>query len=367
MAVTDKMTGGSGGIGAKVAGGLANGAKGMAVALGKRMLSSATDRIGARTERLTDYVSGGAGPGLMSAITGGGKSDGDGDGDGGGGGGGGGGGKGSSLKVTNIVEQLDVGVPVRVAYDQWTRFTDFPTFMKKVESVQQESDEKLNWKAQIFWSHRSWQSTIVEQVPDRRIVWRSECAKGSVDGAVTFHEIGPELTRIVLILEYHPQGFFEKTANLWRAQGRRARLEFKHFGRHVMTEAILHPDDIEGWRGVIHDGQVVPEEEAGGDDESDQGDQGGQPTGQRGDRPGRGNGRDQRDQRDQREQRGQLEQREQRGEQRDQQGSDRPMREGERSARDDGDRRGRPSGPRRREDERGNAPRRRSEGSRPGR
>jgi uncharacterized membrane protein len=70
------------------------------------------------------------------------------------------------LKVTDIVESIDVGVPVRLAYNQWTQFRDFPTFMKKVENVEQAEDEKLNWKAQVFWSHRTWESTIVEQQPD---------------------------------------------------------------------------------------------------------------------------------------------------------------------------------------------------------
>jgi hypothetical protein len=184
-----------------------------------------------------------------------------------GGGGGGGGGRGKKLKVTNIVEQVDVGVPVRLAYDQWTRFTDFPSFMKKVENVEQKSDEELNWKAQIFWSHRNWASTIKRQVPDEAIVWTSKGQKGHVDGAVTFHEIGPNLTRVMVVLEYYPQGGFEHIGNLWRAQGRRVRLELKHYRRHMMTQAVLHPDEIQGWRGVIEDGEVVTDHETAQADE----------------------------------------------------------------------------------------------------
>ena len=131
--------------------------------------------------------------------------------------------KSKKLKVTNIVEQIDVGVPLPLAYDQWTRFEDFPDFMKKVEDVEQETDTELEWTAKIFLSRRKWHSEIVEQVPDQRIVWRSKAAKGYVDGAVTFHEVTPDLTRILLVLQYHPQGFFEYTGNLWRAPGRRAR------------------------------------------------------------------------------------------------------------------------------------------------
>ncbi|MFC9839142.1 SRPBCC family protein [Rhodococcus sp. NPDC127530] len=259
-----------------------------------KALSSVSDKVQNASGRLTDYAEGGGG-GLLAAVTGSEKLA---EGESpiksavsGGwegakqmvkdkasdvkeavtGGGGGGGGKGKKLKLTNIVETIDVGVPVQLAYNQWTQFADFPSFMKKVERVEQESDEKLEWKAQVFLSHRTWESSILEQVPDERIVWRSKGAKGYVDGAVTFHEVTPDLTRIVLILEYHPKGLFEKTGNLWRAPGRRVRLELKHFGRHVMTQSVLHPDEVEGWRGEIRDGEVVePEEDEARPEESDE-------------------------------------------------------------------------------------------------
>ncbi|HLU45010.1 MAG TPA: SRPBCC family protein [Natronosporangium sp.] len=173
--------------------------------------------------------------------------------------GGGGATSGGHAKVTNIVEDIDIGVPVSVAYNQWTQFTDFPGFMKQVEKVEQESDTELKWRGKILWSHRDWKSTIIDQVPDQRIVWQSEGAKGYVNGTVTFHEIGPNLTKILVVLEYYPQGFFEKTANLWRAQGRRVRLELKHFRRHVMTQVALHPEEVQGWRGEIHDSEVTSE------------------------------------------------------------------------------------------------------------
>ena len=172
-------------------------------------------------------------------------------------GGGGGSGGAKKLKMTSIVEGLDVGLPLRTTYDTWTQFADFPSFMKKVETVDQESDEKTNWTAKVFWSRRTWQATIIEQVPDSHIVWRSTGAKGHVDGAVGFTELGPNLTRLLLVLEYWPKGLFERTGNLWRAQGRRARLEFKHFRRHAMTNVLLRQEEVEGWRGEIRDSEVV--------------------------------------------------------------------------------------------------------------
>jgi uncharacterized membrane protein len=171
------------------------------------------------------------------------------------------------MKFINIVEELDLPVPRAVAYRAWTQFEEFPSFMKKVENVEQQEDQTVEWKAQIFWSHRSWTAEIVDQVPNERIVWRSKGEKGHVDGAVTFHELTPDLTRMLVNLEYYPQGFMERTGNLWRAQGRRARLELKFFRRYITSEVLLRQDEVEGWPGEIHDGEVT---EQASDDSNDQ-------------------------------------------------------------------------------------------------
>jgi hypothetical protein len=260
-------------------------AGGLVGALAQRAMSSVRDRVESTTGRLTDYVEGDGGPGLMAAVTGAkslaeGKSPGRSMLSAGwaglkekvsgvfGGGKGKSGGK-QKLKLTNIVESIEVGVPIRLAYNQWTTYQDFPTFTKKVENAEPaDGNKKVNWKAQVFWSHREWEATVIDQRPDERIIWRSKGQKGHVDGAVTFHELTPTLTKIVMVLEYHPQGMFEHTGNIWRAQGRRARLELKHFERHVMAHALLHPDDVEGWRGVIEDGEVVKDHEAVLDEEA---------------------------------------------------------------------------------------------------
>lgn len=271
-----------------VMGKVTQGLQGLLSAVADRAMSVVQEHIGDITDRLTEYAGGGGGPGktaiqqgmqkmqqggsplgaAASAVGAGGKEQvkqaf----------GGGGGGGQDqdaenqrkTDLKVTNIIESIDVGVPVWLAYNQWTQFKDFPSYMKKVENVEQEQDEKLMWQAQVGFSHRAWESTIQEQVPDERIVWTSKADKGSVDGAVTFHELTPDLTRIMVVLQYHPKGFVEKTGNIWRAPGRRVRLELKHFVRQVMTQSVLKPDEVKGWRGEIREGQVVR-----GDDEGQQ-------------------------------------------------------------------------------------------------
>ncbi|MFG2666128.1 SRPBCC family protein [Streptomyces sp. NPDC048387] len=192
-----------------------------------------------------------------------------------------GGGKGKGRKggskPTHIAESIDIGVPLRTAYDHWTRFEDFSGFAKGVRSVSQDDDTTSAWNVKVGPSTRSWKATVQEQIPDDRIIWSSDGPKGTTRGCVSFHELGPSLTRILLIVEYYPSGLFEKTGNLWRAQGRRMRLDLKHFVRHVTLSGDEEPD---GWRGEIRDGEVVTtheealeqeeRDEAEGDEEGEQ-------------------------------------------------------------------------------------------------
>ncbi|GGS03581.1 hypothetical protein GCM10010269_48130 [Streptomyces humidus] len=170
-----------------------------------------------------------------------------------GGGKGGKGKKSAGNKPTVIIETIDVGVPVRTAYDQWTQYKEFSTFAKGVKSANRADDTTSDWQAKIFWSSRSWKGKTTEQVPDDRIAWSSEGAKGTTKGVVSFHELAENLTRVVLVIEYYPSGLFEKTGNIWRAQGRRVRLDLKNFARFITIKGEAQ----DSWRGEIRDGEVV--------------------------------------------------------------------------------------------------------------
>jgi uncharacterized membrane protein len=180
----------------------------------------------------------------------------------------------SGGKVMNIVEFIDVGLPLRTVYDHWTQYEEFSGFAKGVRDVSRNDDTTSDWKVKVGPSTRGWKATVQEQVPDERIIWTSEGAKGTTRGCVSFHELASTLTRVVVVVEYYPSGFFEKTGNLWRAQGRRLRLDLKHFLRHVS----LTTDEPEGWRGEIRDGEVVVSheealEEEGQDEGGEEGDE----------------------------------------------------------------------------------------------
>lgn len=226
--------------------------------------------VGGGAKSVKDRVTGGGGGG---GLLGGGGRDSGGD-----GGSSGGEQEAGDTKVTNIVEVIDVGVPRRTCYDHWTQYEKFGVFTKGVRNVSQSDETTTEWKVKVGPSTRGYKATVEEQVPDDRIVWRSEGSQGTTRGAVSFHELTPTLTRIVAVVEYYPSGFFEKTANIWRAQGRRLRLDLKHFQRYV----TLAPDEeVEGWRGEIRDSEVVRghedavrDEGGGGDhDEEDGGDE----------------------------------------------------------------------------------------------
>ncbi|MEU0851567.1 SRPBCC family protein [Streptomyces flaveolus] len=207
-------------------------------AAGHSLVGKAGERVGGLTDRLTDSAGGGGGSGGRGK----GRR----------------GSQGGSIKATHIMETVDIGVPLRTVYDQWTQLQDFSSFTKGVRSVTPSDEVTSDWNVKVGPSSRSWKATVQEQVPDERIVWTSEGAKGSTRGAVSFHELAPRLTRVVVVVEYYPAGFFEKTGNLWRAQGRRLRLDLKHFARHV---TLMDDEEVEGWRGEIRDGEVVKSHE----------------------------------------------------------------------------------------------------------
>lgn len=243
-----------------------------AIAQGERVLTGFGRRLGASTAKLDDIAQGRS-PGFARLIADGGRKLADGKGPvrsavelgasrlkdnatdaiknvvGGKRGRKGGGGQ----KPTVIMESVDVGVPVREAYNQWTRYQDFPTFARGVKSASSADDTSSDWNMKVFWSSRSWKARTTEQIPDSRICWTSEGAKGTTKGVVTFHPLGENLTRVLLVVEYYPKGLFEKTGNIWRAQGRRMRLDLKNFARHIS----IRGEADEGWRGEISDGEVV--------------------------------------------------------------------------------------------------------------
>ena len=148
-----------------------------------------------------------------------------------------------------IKESIDVGVPLETAYNQWTQFTDLPSIMKGPQTVDQEEDDVTRWVAKIGPSRRNWTAEILEQIPDERIVWES--TDGTENrGAVTFHELDRNLTRVQVEMEYFPHGFVEKVGNIFLAARRRTRKDLRLF-KHFLE---LAGSETGAWRGEIAGG-----------------------------------------------------------------------------------------------------------------
>lgn len=160
-------------------------------------------------------------------------------------------------KGITIIEDIDVGVPVREAYDQWTQFQEFDRFAKGVVGIEQQDRTTASWHVKVAKSNRRFRSTITEQVPDERIAWTSSGDKGTTQGVVTFHPLTDNLTKVLLVLRYFPKGPVERVGSWMRAQGRRARLDLKLFRTFVM----MRGEATGGWRGEIREGEVVREPE----------------------------------------------------------------------------------------------------------
>jgi uncharacterized membrane protein len=170
--------------------------------------------------------------------------------------------KGGGGKPSLFIEDIDIGVPVSTAYNQWTQYQEFASFMKGIENVEAQDPQKSTWRGKIGPSRRQWEAHVVEQIPDRRIVWESKGEKGSTKGVVTFHPLADDLTKLLLVMEYYPQGPVEKVGNWMRLQGRRVHLDLMAFRRHI----TLQGEESGAWRGVIEEGEVRDE---GGAEEDD--------------------------------------------------------------------------------------------------
>jgi uncharacterized membrane protein len=149
-------------------------------------------------------------------------------------------------QVSVIEKTVEIAVPRRMAYDQWTQFEDFPRFMRGVEHVEQVDDSRVHWTAEIAGVRREWDTEIVEQEPDTLVAW---CATDGVlnDGVVSFSSLGPETTRVSVRMDFEPAGFTEKAADVLHLIDRRVGKDLEGFKTFI--EGRTSPTGA--WRRTI--------------------------------------------------------------------------------------------------------------------
>ena len=148
--------------------------------------------------------------------------------------------------MSNVTESIDVNVPVRTAYDQWTQFEEFPKFMGNIKQVRQLDDTHLEWTAEIAGKEKVWQAEVTEQNPDERVAWKAtEGASNS--GVVTFHRIDQNVTRVTVQMDIDPEGVVENVGDALGVPDRSVKGDLERFKEFIETRG----DETGAWRGEV--------------------------------------------------------------------------------------------------------------------
>ena len=145
-----------------------------------------------------------------------------------------------------IEKSIEINVPVRAAYNQWTQFEEFPKFMEGVKQVKQLDDKHLHWKADIGGKEKEWKAEITEQIPDERIAWTSR--GGALNaGVVTFHRLSDSKSKVMLQMEYDPQGFVENGGDAVGVVTQRVQGDLERFKQYIENRG----QETGAWRGTV--------------------------------------------------------------------------------------------------------------------
>jgi uncharacterized membrane protein len=148
--------------------------------------------------------------------------------------------------MSTIEQSIDVNVPVRTAYNQWTQFEEFPRFMEGVEAVRQLDQQRLHWRANIGGRVEEWEALITEQHPDERIAWKNTTGAPNA-GVVTFHRLSDTKTRVMLQMEYDPQGVVENLGDMLGVVSRRVANDLERFKGFIEARG----QETGAWRGEV--------------------------------------------------------------------------------------------------------------------
>lgn len=134
--------------------------------------------------------------------------------------------------MSEVEKTIEVDVPVRIAYNQWTQFETFPEFMEGVKEVKQLQDSKLHWTAEIAGKTKQWDAAITEQEPDRRVAWRNTDGADNA-GDVQFEPISDARTRVKLHMVYDPEGVVENVGDALGVVSRRIEGDLERFKKFI--------------------------------------------------------------------------------------------------------------------------------------
>ncbi len=148
--------------------------------------------------------------------------------------------------MATVIEAIEVDVPVRTAYNQWTQFEDFPRFMEGVKEIRQLDDSHLHWTAEVAGRTKEWQAEITEQRPDERVAWRSESGADNA-GVVTFHKLNDGRSRVTVQIDAEPDGAVEAVGDALGMLERRVKGDLARFKEFIESRGA----ETGAWRGEV--------------------------------------------------------------------------------------------------------------------
>lgn len=155
--------------------------------------------------------------------------------------------------MPTIEDTIEVQVPVRQAYNQWTQFEDFPKFMEGIQSVRQLDDTHVRWVAEIRGESREWTTEITEQQPDKKVAWKTTDGEIKNDGVVSFEQVGERQTRVNVQMDVEGDSTAENVAgDLLGVVKRQVRGDLERFKQLIEN----HDEETGAWRGEVRDGET---------------------------------------------------------------------------------------------------------------
>ncbi len=149
--------------------------------------------------------------------------------------------------MSQVQESIDVEVPVRTAYNQWTQFESFPEFMDGVVSITQLDDTRNHWVTKVGGVTREFDTEITEQHPDERVAWKSVGGDTKHAGVVTFHRLSDTTTRLMIQIDWEPSGIVEKVGAAVNVDDHRVKADAKRFKAFIESRGT----ETGAWRGDV--------------------------------------------------------------------------------------------------------------------
>ncbi|MFF8103210.1 SRPBCC family protein [Streptomyces sp. NPDC016640] len=149
--------------------------------------------------------------------------------------------------MSQVEESIEVDVPVRTAYNQWTQFESFPEFMEGVERIEQRTDTLTHWVTKVGGVEREFDAEITEQIPDERVAWTTVSGEAKQAGVVTFHRVRDTTTKVMLQMDFDPQGVAESVGDKLGFVKRQVGGDLKRFKTFIEQRGL----ETGAWRGEV--------------------------------------------------------------------------------------------------------------------